>query len=113
MMEARHTRRLIANILAGIGLVLALAIEPALAQTGATTGLSGRVADPTGGALSGATVTVESADTGAACTVTTNETGDWQVRFSAPRLLCPHIRVQGVQDAAARRRHCSTAEMRP
>ena len=49
-MEARYARRLIANVL-GIGMVLALGIERAQAQTGSTTGLSGRVADPTGGAF--------------------------------------------------------------
>jgi hypothetical protein len=83
-MGARYGSRLIAEMLAGIGVVLALGIEPARAQTGATTGLTGHVSDRTGAALPGTTVTLVSAETSAERVVITNATGDWEVRFLSP-----------------------------
>ena len=57
-------------------LALVLALAPgAGAQTVAE--LSGRVADATGGALPGATVTVTQTDTGFTRVVVTNEQGDY------------------------------------
>src|SRR5262245_20522321 len=44
-----------------------------------TATISGRVVDATGAAVGGATVTVTSPDTGAARTVTTDETGNFRV----------------------------------
>jgi hypothetical protein len=111
-MEARYARRVIANVLAGIGMVLALGTEPAEAQTGATTGLSGRVADPTGGALPDATVTVESADTGTGRTVTTNERGEWEVRFLPPGGYVVTFELKGFKTLRRDGVAVSTAEMR-
>jgi hypothetical protein len=58
--------------------ILALAIgAPLYAQVSAA--ISGRVTDPSGAAISGATVTVKSLETGASRTVTTNDSGDYTV----------------------------------
>jgi hypothetical protein len=57
--------------------VLSLGSMPLNAQVRAA--ISGRVLDPTGAAVAGATVTVKSLDTGASRTVTTNDTGDYAV----------------------------------
>jgi Carboxypeptidase regulatory-like domain/TonB-dependent Receptor Plug Domain len=58
--------------------ILALAIGvPLYAQVSAA--ISGRVTDPSGAAIPGATVTVKSLETGASRTVTTNDSGDYTV----------------------------------
>jgi len=57
-----------------------LAFAPLAGQSGANTGLRGRVIDPTGGVIPGVTVTVTRADTGEARSVVTDDTGDWEVR---------------------------------
>jgi hypothetical protein len=64
-----------------LGLLFALAPVAVLAQTGANTGLTGRVTDTTGAAAPGVTVTVSNVDTGSQRVVTTNMSGDWQARF--------------------------------
>jgi hypothetical protein len=69
---------------AAVGAALLLAAAPARAQTGATTGLTGRVTDASGGAIPGATVTVRSLDTGSERVVRTSPTGNWEVRFLPP-----------------------------
>jgi Carboxypeptidase regulatory-like domain/TonB-dependent Receptor Plug Domain len=53
------------------------AVRPAAAQTGAE--ISGRVEDPSGAGLSGATVTVTNLETSVTHSVTTDESGDFQV----------------------------------
>ncbi len=60
--------------------VLALA-APSFAQVSAS--ISGRVTDPSGAIVSGATVTVKSLETDATRTVTTNDSGDYTV-FGLP-----------------------------
>ena len=52
-------------------------LRPAPAQVSAM--ISGRVDDASGGAISGATVTVKSLETGAERTATTNEAGRFRV----------------------------------
>jgi len=69
----------------GTGLIFALvAVTPALAQTGASTGLAGRVTDPSGASVPDTTVTVTKVDTGDTRTATTDREGHWEVRFLAP-----------------------------
>src|SRR5262245_13145302 len=84
-MEAEMRRsamsRLIARVLGGVCLVFAITITTVLAQTGSNTGLTGRVADPTGAAISGATITLTKVDTGENRTIKTDSAGDWEVRF--------------------------------
>ena len=67
-----------------IGLGLSLAAALALAQTGANTGLHGRVTDPTGAVVPQAAVTLVKTDTGEKRVVTSNESGDWGARFLTP-----------------------------
>ena len=67
-----------------VGLVFALAAVQARAQTGANTGLTGRVSDPAGASIAGVTVTVISVDTDQQRTVRTNSTSVWEVRFLTP-----------------------------
>ena len=63
-------------------LFLAILLAPAgYAQTGAGTGLSGTVTDPSGAAIAGAVITIERTDTGEKRTVTTDATGTWEARF--------------------------------
>jgi Carboxypeptidase regulatory-like domain len=83
-MEARRVTCVLAHGLVRLGLVFAVAITPALAQTGATTGLTGRVTDSTGAALAGTSVTARNVDTGAERVVNTNDQGAWEVRFLTP-----------------------------
>jgi hypothetical protein len=67
--------RLVANI--AIVLALFASAEPAAAQV--TAAISGRVEDPTGAGVGGATVTVKSFDTGATRTVRTDDAGSYRV----------------------------------
>jgi hypothetical protein len=62
-------------------LLLTFSVSAALAQAGASTGLIGKVTDPSGAAVPGVAVTITNVDTGNTRTVTTNETGDWEARF--------------------------------
>ncbi len=57
--------------------LLALVASTAMAQV--TASISGRVLDPSGGSVGGATVTVKSLETGATRTATTNEAGDYRI----------------------------------
>src|SRR5262245_47295641 len=68
----------------GVVLILALALTPVLAQTGANTGLAGRITDPTGAVIRGATVTLTRVDTGEQRILTSNPSGDWEARFLSP-----------------------------
>jgi hypothetical protein len=76
------TKALSRGIMLGSGVfALMLAGIPATAQTGATTGLTGRVTDSTGAAVAGVTVTVHNVDTGSQRVVTTDTIGAWEARF--------------------------------
>jgi outer membrane receptor protein involved in Fe transport len=62
--------------------VLALAVASAArGQTGASSGLSGRVTDATGASVSGVAVTIARPEAGFERTTTTNDAGDWEARF--------------------------------
>src|SRR5688500_11294883 len=74
----------IACCLGAVGLLLAAPAAPVLAQSAATTGLTGRVTDPSGAGVPDVTVTVTSMDTGQQRTVKTSGEGAWAVRFLTP-----------------------------
>jgi hypothetical protein len=61
-----------------------LAAAPARAQSGANTGLQGRIEDASGSSLPGVTVTLLRADTGERRVVTSSEDGAWEARFLTP-----------------------------
>jgi hypothetical protein len=65
-------------------LFITIAVQPAIAQTGAGTGLRGTVTDPTSASIPAANVTITRVDTGEQRVVTTNESGDWEARFLSP-----------------------------
>ena len=65
-------------------LLMLLAAAPSAAQTGATTGISGRVIDSTGAAMAGVQVTLAKPDVGFERTTTTGPAGAWEVRFLTP-----------------------------
>jgi hypothetical protein len=79
MTNARRRRAILGFGL--FGLFLLVAVPTASAQTGATTGLTGRVTDESGAATAGVTVTITNVDTGSQRVVTTNLSGDWDARF--------------------------------
>src|SRR5579863_10497810 len=68
--------RIIHGLLLGI-LVFSATRSPACAQV--TAAISGHVEDPSGAAVSGATVTVKNLETGATRVVNTDEAGDFRV----------------------------------
>ena len=81
-----------------------LAIGVAHAQSGAGSGLAGRVADSSGASMAGVTVTVSRPDTGSERTTTTNASGDWEARFLQPGAYSIAFEHRGIQDAAPRER---------
>ena len=110
-MEARRVTCLLAHGLASLGLVFAVAITPALAQTSATTGLTGRVTDSTGAALRGTSVTARNVDTGAERVVNTNDQGAWEVRFLSPGTYVLTFELTGFKTLRRDGVTVSTAEM--
>ncbi len=70
-------------VLSALGCVTIIAL-PLIAQSGANTGLRGRVTDPTGASIPATNVTITRVDTAEQRVVTTNESGDWEARFLSP-----------------------------
>ena len=70
-------------MLSAPGCVTIIAL-PLIAQSGANTGLRGRVTDPTGASIPATNVTITRVDTAEQRVVTTNESGDWEARFLSP-----------------------------
>ncbi len=64
-----------------VGLVLLVLPVSANAQSGAGSGLSGRVTDISGAPMAGVTITVSRPDAGVERTAATSAAGDWEVRF--------------------------------
>jgi hypothetical protein len=64
-----------------VAIPLILTAASAVAQTGAGTGVAGRVADTSDAIISGVSVTVTRPETGVERTTTTSGEGDWEVRF--------------------------------
>jgi hypothetical protein len=99
-------RRLI--VLAGVG---ALGTFTLLAQTGANTGLRGRITDPSGASVPNVQVTLTQTDTGEQRVVTSNELGDWQARFLSPGRYQLAFEVAGFKKLTHDGVNVSTAEM--
>src|SRR5262245_27973671 len=78
LMIVRRWMRVLACALMGVGLA-----APAAAQIGAAT-LTGRIVDQDGGALPGATVTVESLATGLTRTVVAGAGGEYVIQALPP-----------------------------
>jgi hypothetical protein len=66
-----------------LGLALLLGGQ-VFGQTGASTGLQGKVTDQSGASVPGTTVTALRTDTRELRVVVTNDAGDWEVRFLSP-----------------------------
>ncbi|MGH9239564.1 MAG: carboxypeptidase regulatory-like domain-containing protein [Vicinamibacterales bacterium] len=80
----------------GVQVVAALAFcSSAAAQTGAVSGLSGRVLDASGGAIAGVTVTIFRPEAGFERSVTTSNRGEWEVRFLQPGVYIVRFERQG------------------
>jgi outer membrane receptor protein involved in Fe transport len=83
----------IASALLACLLALCISVSPTFAQSASTGGLAGTVTDPSGGVISGASVTATSLDTGQSRTTTTDANGlykfsllppgNYSVKFSA------------------------------
>src|SRR5262245_16305306 len=94
-----------------IGLVLVLAFTPLLAQTGANTGLTGRVTDPTNASLPGTTVTLTKVGTGEQRIVRTSSTGEWEARFLSPGIYRLTFEASGFKRLVREGVSVTTAEM--
>jgi hypothetical protein len=100
-----------ATCLCGVGLIFALALTPVSAQTGANTGLTGGVTDPTGAVIPGATVTLTKVDTGEQRILTTNSSGDWEARFLSPGIYRLQFEGKGFKKLTRDGVIVTTAEM--
>ena len=85
--------------------------DSALAQSGANTGLMGRVTDPSGAGVPGVAVTVTDIDTGRARSVATGSTGDWEARFLTPGTYRITFELTGFKQLRREGVTVSTAEM--
>ncbi len=110
-MIANNLLRSMARCLGGVGLIFVFVLTPVLAQTGANTGLAGRVADPNGASIPSATVTVTKVDTGAQRIVTTNSSGDWEARFLSPGIYRLVFESRGFKKLTRDGVTVTTAEM--
>ena len=79
-----RTRFEVKRILISAAVALSLTAALVMAQTGADTGLKGRVSDQSGASMPGTTVTLLRAETGEKRVLTTNDAGDWEARFLSP-----------------------------
>ncbi|HWP99427.1 MAG TPA: carboxypeptidase-like regulatory domain-containing protein [Vicinamibacterales bacterium] len=89
------------SLLARVGVCAALALltaAPVWAQSG-TASLTGRVTDPQGAVIPGATVTVTHRATGAARTTVTNESGVYQLSSLPPGMYEVTIELSGFRTA--------------
>jgi Carboxypeptidase regulatory-like domain len=83
-MNTRFSTTKLASVLFLCLAVLIACASTSFAQTSSTGALSGTVTDPSGGVITGATVTVKSLATGQERTTTTNSTGSYQVSLLPP-----------------------------
>lgn len=95
----------------GFGLALSLTTALAMAQTGANTGLRGRVTDQSGASIPGGTVTLVRVETGERRVVTTSEEGDWEARFLTPGIYQLIFEQAGFKKLVRDGVSVSTAEM--
>jgi hypothetical protein len=94
-----------------LALLLTLSAAPVRAQSGASTGLAGRVTDSSGAAIPGVTVTITHVDTGSVRTVTTTGTGEWEARFLSPGSYRVTFELSGFKPLRREGISVSTAEM--
>src|SRR5690349_6554579 len=94
-MRRSSVSRRTGRVFGGVCLVFAMAITTVLAQTGSNTGLTGRVSDPTGATISGATITLTKVDTGEQRTIKTDSAGNWEVRFLSAGIYRLVFEAQG------------------
>src|SRR6266513_1323859 len=81
--------------LLGAALLLAVAGGVTAQEFRAT--VKGQVVDPSHGAMPGATVTVQNAETGEMATVTTNSEGNYTIPFLRPGLYTLTVEMSGFQ----------------
>jgi len=110
-MRCSSVSRRLTRALGGICLVFAIAITTVLAQSSSNTGLTGRVADPTGASIPGATVTLTRVETGERRTVKTDSAGGWEARFLSPGIYRIVFESQGFKRLARDGVAVTTAEM--
>jgi hypothetical protein len=94
-----------------IALLLCLAVAPCLAQTGANTGLQGRVTDSSGASVPGTTITLVRAETGERRVVATSDSGDWEARLLSPGTYQIVFECKGFKKLARDGVVVSTSEM--
>ena len=92
-------------------LLLVFLVSPVRAQSGASTGLMGRVTDPSGAGVPGVAVTLTNVETGSARSVTTGSTGDWEARFLTPGTYRITFELTGFKQLRREGVTVSTAEM--
>jgi carboxypeptidase family protein len=112
-MRRSSVPRRIARGLSGVYLVVAIAMTTVLAQTGSNTGLTGRVADPTGASISGAIITLTKVDTGEKRTIKTDSAGGWEVRFLSAGIYRLVFEAEGFKKLSRDGVTVTTAEMAP
>lgn len=110
-LSARFPAVAILTAVMSASLMTVLNAAPALAQAGASTGLSGRVTDQSAAAVPGVTVTIVNVDTGSERVVRTNATGDWEARFLAPGTYRITFELAGFRTLRREGVTVSTAEM--
>ena len=110
-MRASVGIRFAAHAVGAAALLLVFLVTPVRAQAGASTGLTGRVTDPSGAAVPGVTVTLTHVDTGRERIVTTGANGDWEARFLSPGTYRITFELSGFRPIRREGVAVSTAEM--
>jgi Carboxypeptidase regulatory-like domain len=110
-MTLRRLEKILVERMLGFVLALSLTTVLAMAQTGANTGLKGRVTDQSGASIPGATITVVRVETGERRVVTTSEEGDWEARFLTPGTYQLIFEQTGFKKLVRDGVSASTAEM--
>src|SRR5439155_16848304 len=99
-LAARHRRRHGMRIRLDLGLlgaVLLLALAGSVTAQEFRATFKGQIVDTSGGALPGATVTVQNAETNELATATTNAEGNYTIPFLRPGLYTLTVELTGFQ----------------
>ena len=110
-MTPHHFEKTWVRCVLGFALALSVATAQAMAQTGANTGLKGRITDQTGASIPGAAVVLVRVETGERRVVTTSEEGDWEARFLTPGVYQLTFEQTGFKRLIRDGVSVSTAEM--
>ena len=110
-MTVTRVRRLASRSVGAVAVLLVFSVGTVLAQVGASTGLMGRVTDPSGAGIPGVTVTLTHVETGSTRTVTTSSTGDWEARLLTPGSYRITFELTGFKTLRRDGLTVSTAEM--